>query len=47
LLKSKKEAEAKRLLFLLECFSQPYLQTDGFGPLLLSIGLAFGLDSDD
>ena len=46
LLKSKKKDEAKKLLFLLECFSQPYLQTDGFGPLLLSLGLAFGLDEN-
>ena len=47
LLKSKKGSEAKSLLSTLECFSEPYNQTDGFGPLLLSLGLAFGLDQEE
>ena len=47
LLNSKKGAEAKSLLSTLECFSEPYNQTDGFGPLLLSLGLAFGLDQEE
>lgn len=46
LLKTKKEQEAKRMLIILDSFSEQYRQTDGFGPLLLSLGRAFGLDED-
>lgn len=44
LLKSKTENEARNLLRVLDCFSSPYAQSDKMAPLLLSIGLALGLD---
>lgn len=44
LLGTKDEKGAIRLLGLLEAFSKPYQASDKFAPLLLSIGLAMGLD---
>jgi len=44
LMKAKSNAEAKRLLSILECFSTPYVVSDKLGPLLLSIGLSLGFD---
>lgn len=45
LLKTTSDKEASRLLRLLDCFSRPYNQSDKRAPLLLSIGLAIGLDT--
>lgn len=44
LLNTKQDSQAKRLLTLLDCFAKPYAQSDKLAPLLLSIGLAIGLD---
>jgi len=44
LIKAKSDDEARRLLSRLECFSVPYITSDKLAPLLLSIGLALGLD---
>jgi DNA polymerase-3 subunit gamma/tau len=41
---AKGEEQAKHFLFLLECFNESYAQSDRFGPLLLSIGRALGMD---
>jgi DNA polymerase III gamma/tau subunit len=45
LLNTKNDKVAVRLLTLLECFSRPYLTSDKFAPLMLSVGLAIGMDS--
>lgn len=39
LLKTTSEADAQRLMHLLQCFSEPYNQSDGKSGLLLSIGV--------
>lgn len=44
LLGSKSDKQARAFLQLLECFNGPYVTTDRFGPLFLSIGMALGLD---
>jgi DNA polymerase-3 subunit gamma/tau len=44
LMKAKSDNEAKRFLSILECFATPYQQSDKLAPLLMSIGLAMGLD---
>lgn len=44
LLKAKSDNEAHRFLSILECFSTPYPSSDKLAPLLMSIGLALGLD---
>ena len=44
-LHTQKDAVAARLLMLIECFSKPYLQSDKMAPLLLSLGMALGLDN--
>lgn len=44
LLGTKDDKKARPLLRMLECFSKPYVQSDKFGPLLLSVGMALGLD---
>lgn len=44
LMGTKVEKEAVRLLGLLEAFSKPYNNTDRFAPLMMSIGMAMGLD---
>jgi DNA polymerase-3 subunit gamma/tau len=43
LLKAKSN-EARHLLQVLECFSQPYQQSDKMAPLLLSLGIAIGMN---
>lgn len=44
LLNTKSDKAVPHLLRLVECFSKPYLTSDKFAPLLLSVGLALGLD---
>jgi DNA polymerase III subunit gamma/tau len=44
LVKTTNEEKARHLLRMLEVFSKPYIQSDKLAPLLLSIGLAMGLD---
>jgi DNA polymerase III gamma/tau subunit len=44
LLGAKSNERAAQILGLLECFKNPYLQSDKLAPLLLSVGLALGLD---
>lgn len=44
LLNTNSEAKAKPILRILECFSKPYITSDKFAPLCLSIGLAIGMD---
>jgi DNA polymerase-3 subunit gamma/tau len=44
LIKAKSDNEARRMLAILECFSTPYIQSDKLAPLLMSVGLALGLD---
>jgi DNA polymerase III gamma/tau subunit len=44
LMKAKSNNEAKKFLFLLDCFGTPYQTTDKMAPLLVSTGLALGLD---
>jgi DNA polymerase III subunit gamma/tau len=43
LLGTKDDKRARGLLRLLECFEKSYLQSDKFGPLLSSVGMAIGL----
>lgn len=45
LLKQRDSNKARHLLMILECFSQPYQQSDKTAPLLLSISLALGMNS--
>lgn len=40
----KNDKEAVRVLGLVECFSAPYQTSDRFAPLMMSIGMAMGLD---
>ena len=44
LLNAKNEQMATNMLRLLDCFSTPYNTSDKLAPLLLSVGLALGLD---
>ncbi len=44
LMRAKSDAEASNLLRILECFSAEYKVSDKLGPLMLSCGLAIGLD---
>ena len=41
---TKSDTEAANMLRVLECFSQPYVSSDKLAPLMLSVGLALGLD---
>ena len=45
LLKQTNVDKVRHLLMVLECFSEPYLQSDKMAPLLLSLGLALGMNS--
>jgi DNA polymerase III gamma/tau subunit len=44
LMNTKNDKTASNLLRMMECFSKPYSQSDKLAPLMLSIGLAIGLD---
>lgn len=44
ILNSKSEKDAKRVMEILDCFSQPYHPGEKFAPLILSVGAALGLN---
>jgi DNA polymerase III subunit gamma/tau len=44
LMNTKDEQRAKGLLMTLDCFAKPYLASEKFAPLLMSVGMALGLD---
>jgi DNA polymerase-3 subunit gamma/tau len=44
ILNTKNDGQAMKLLSILECFSEAYKQTDKYAPLLLSVGIALGLN---
>lgn len=44
LLNTKQEKTAINLMGMLECFKTPYMQSDKMAPLMISIGMAIGLD---
>jgi DNA polymerase III gamma/tau subunit len=46
LIKAKSNDEARRFLAILEGFGTPYQSSDKLAPLLLSVGLALGLDTE-
>ena len=47
LIKTKNDNEVKRLLYILDSFSNPYASSDKLAPLFISIGLALGLNNNE